>query len=60
MKDGMILFYVKDNEVLPVTMSGEQHQMLQTMLPVIFGNEPIQVIKNRSQGTVKNLIEVKP
>lgn len=58
MKDGMILFYVKDNEVLPVAMSNEQLESLQMMLMVIFGDEPIKVIKNKSQGTVENLMEV--
>ncbi len=53
----MILFYVKDNEVLPVAMNNEQHQMLQMVMPMVFGNDPIQVVKNKSQGTVENLME---
>ena len=57
MKDGMILFYVKDDEVLPVAMNREQLQMLQTVLPIIFGEEPIQVVK-KSQGKAENLMEV--
>ncbi len=56
MKDGMILFYVKDGEVLPVAMSNEQHQMLQTVMPIVFGNETIQVVGNKPQGTVENLM----
>ncbi len=56
----MILFYVKNNEALPVAMSKDQHQMLQILLPAIFGDEPIKVIKNKPQGTVENLMEIKP
>ncbi|MCK5600689.1 hypothetical protein KAR91_02400 [Candidatus Pacearchaeota archaeon] len=57
MKDGIILFYVKDNEVLPVAMSNEQHQMLQMVLTMVFGDDPVQIIKNKSQGTVENLMD---
>lgn len=56
MKDGMILFYVKDDEVLPVAMSTEQHEMLQLVVQGVFGGEPIKVVK-KSQGKVENLLD---
>lgn len=56
MKDGFILFYVKDNEVLPVAMNQEKLDMLQTVVPIIFGEETPQVF-NKSMGEVEDLFK---
>ena len=46
MKDGFILFYVKDNNLLPVRINDEQTKTLQDFIPVIFQEEKIYVIDN--------------
>ena len=44
MKDGFILFYVKDNNLLPVRIDDEQTKTLQDFIPVIFQKKIIYVI----------------
>jgi hypothetical protein len=55
MKDGLILMYVRDNEIYPVAMTEEQMNLLQYIGHMF---EPIKVI-NQSQGKPVNLIEKK-
>lgn len=44
MKDGFILFYVKDNNLLPVRINDEQTKNLQDFISVIFQEKIIYVI----------------
>ena len=54
MKDGFVLFYVKDDEVLPVAMNQDQMDAFQFLAPLAFAGEEIKVI-NKSQGKIENL-----
>lgn len=54
MKDGLILFYIKDNTVYPVVLSKEQDEMLQMLGNVITGGEPLKVL-DKPLGTAYNL-----
>jgi hypothetical protein len=55
MNDGLILMYVKDNEIYPVAMTEEQIKLLQ-YIGYMF--EPIKVI-NQLQGKAVNLLDEK-
>jgi len=52
-KDGFVLFYVKDGEVYPIALSNEQLKMLDLTIPAALGNNV--TIVNQSMGTVRNL-----
>ena len=55
MKDGLALFYIKDNTLYPVMMTQEQldvFEMIQTLLP-----QPIRVAYDKPQGKAINLIK---
>lgn len=56
MTNGFILFYVKDNQVLPVAMNQEKLDLLQSVIPVVFKGEIPQIV-NKPMGEVENLYE---
>lgn len=51
-KDGLYLFYVKNEEIYPIALSVESWEMLQFMGSVIAGN-PIKVI-DKPMGYVEH------
>lgn len=55
MKDGLVLFYMKDDTLYPVMMSQEQvdtFEMIQMLLP-----QPIKVAWDQPQGKADNLLK---
>ena len=55
MKDGLVLFYIKDDELFPVMLTQEQvdvFDMIQSLLP-----QPIRVAYDKPQGKVENLLK---
>lgn len=54
MNDKFIIFYVKNDITYPVTLSQEQFDMLQLMIPMVFQGKTINVI-NEPQGTIEYL-----
>jgi hypothetical protein len=54
MEDGtFIIFYVKNNQMYPVMITKEQHELIQMFIPNILGKN-IQVF-DKPQGTVEIL-----
>ena len=56
MEDGFVLFYVKDNKVLPVLLTEQQHEMFNIVIPNMLGGETVKVI-DKPQGEAFNLKE---
>lgn len=55
MKDGLVLFYMKDDILYPVMMTKEQvdtFEMIQMLLP-----QPIRVAFDKPQGKAENLLK---
>lgn len=55
MKDGVALFYIKDNKVYPVALSTEQNETLQFLTSVITGGKALKVI-DKPMGEAYNLV----
>lgn len=54
MKDGLVLFYVKDNVILPVALTEEQRQTFEMLMSIMPGT--IRVV-NKPQGSAINLMD---
>ncbi len=54
MKDGIVLFYCKDDILYPVALTAEQQQILE-MTSSLFS--PLKVVQDRPQGKAVNLME---
>ncbi len=50
-----VIFYIRKNQLYPVALSKDEHEMLQITIPSILGND-IKLI-DRPQGEVINLKE---
>lgn len=53
MKDGLVLFYMKDDTLYPVIFTQEQvdtFEIIQGLIP-----QPIRVVWDKPQGKVENL-----
>ncbi|HZK52635.1 MAG TPA: hypothetical protein VFC84_00305 [Desulfosporosinus sp.] len=56
MKDGLVLFYVKDGTILPVALTQEQSDTFDMLMGIMPGT--IRVI-DKPQGTAINLMDEK-
>lgn len=56
MKDGVVLFYCKDNTIYPVAFTEEQNELLQ-MTSSLFS--PLKVIIDKPQGPAMNLVKAR-
>ena len=56
MKDGLVLFYVKDGIILPVALTQEQGDVFDMLMNIMPGT--VRVI-NKPQGTAINLMAEK-
>lgn len=56
MKDGVALFYIKDDTVYPVILSTEQNETLQFLVNVITGGKPLKVL-DKPMGEAYNLVD---
>lgn len=52
MKDGVVLFYCKDETLYPIGLTEEQHELLQITARLF---APLKVAFERPQGKVVNL-----
>lgn len=57
MKDGLVLFYMKDNILYPVALDKEGYNMLQFIGNSITGGKPLRVLLDKPMGEAVNLIK---
>jgi len=55
MKDGLVLFYVKDDEIYPVALTKEQDEVFEMIRGLIPG--ALRVCSDKPQGNAINLLE---
>jgi hypothetical protein len=54
MKDGLVLFYIKNDTLYPVMLTQEQvdtFEIIQGLIP-----QPIRVVWDKPQGKIENII----